>query len=60
MPRFLVILDCVLRGSSYGTTKQVIDAATMNDAEVQAVAAAKQARPGWTFYPLWTQELEQP
>jgi hypothetical protein len=52
--RFVVVLEVRRLGSSCGTTEDVIEAADAADAEAQAVAAWKSARPECSYAPLLT------
>jgi hypothetical protein len=49
---FTVVLDITRNGVSIGSTEDVFEAESADDAAAQAVAAWQALRPGVTFHPL--------
>ena len=49
-----VILDVRANGSSFGTTEDIIEADSAEQAERQAIEAWRAVRPDRTFHPLLT------
>jgi hypothetical protein len=52
--KFRVILEMRLHGSACGSTDDVIDAETADEAEQTAIREWKKVRPDLTFAPLLT------
>jgi hypothetical protein len=51
---FTVVLEIRLNGAAVGTTSDVIEAATEEEAERKAIQAWRAARPDRSFAPLLT------
>lgn len=57
MPTYLVILEVRFHGSSAGTTRDEIEAASEDEAIAKAIRQWKKLRPGRTFAPLYSEPV---
>ena len=56
MPSYTVILNVSQNGAAVGSTNDVIEAESADEAERKAIEAWKVARPACSFTPLFTRE----
>lgn len=57
VPTFLVILDIRSHGSSYGTTRDEVEAPSADEAIAKAIRAWRKLRPDRTFHPLYSEPV---